>query len=182
MTRSNSKVSSVYVRPDNTAVLTCPQCGRQNVILADSFKGHNYKSELKIKCNCQNIFRVKLEFRKALRKITHLRGTYINHSQKGSSGYITIHDISVTGLGFSSLDKENFKVGDELSIEFTLEDEHKTEIKKEVIVRSIRRNTIGCEFAGSKDVLSSPLGYYVMHELISIILPLILSIHPFLSS
>jgi hypothetical protein len=181
MIRPNSKVYKVYVKPDNTAVLTCPQCGRQKVILADSFKGHRYKPELKIKCNCQNVFRVNLEFRKGDRKITFLEGTYINHSQKGSSGYLTIHDISVVGMGFSSLDKNNFRLGDELSVEFTL-DEHKTEIKIEVIVRSIRQNTTGCEFIGPTEAISSSLRYYIMHKLIGITLPLIISIHPFLFS
>ena len=182
MIRPDSQASIVYVRSDNTAVLTCPQCGRQKVILTDSFKGHNYKSELKIKCNCQNIFRVNLEFRRAIRKVTRLEGTYINYSQKDSSGHITIHDISVIGLGFSSLDNKNFKVGDELSLKFILDDEHKTEIKIEVIVRSIRKNTIGCEFIGSRETISGSLRYYVMHKLIGIILPLIISIHPFLFS
>jgi hypothetical protein len=88
----------------------------------------------------------------------------------------------VIGLGFSSLDNKNFKVGDELSLKFILDDEHKTEIKIEVIVRSIRKNTIGCEFIGSRETISGSLRYYVMHKLIGIILPLIISIHPFLFS
>ena len=37
---ANSEVTKkTYVRPDNTAVLTCVHCGRQKVILAESFKG-----------------------------------------------------------------------------------------------------------------------------------------------
>jgi hypothetical protein len=179
----DSKVSKVYVKPDDTTVVTCHHCSHQKVILVDSFKGRNYKPELKIKCNCQNIFRVNLEFRKGVRKITNLKGTYINHSQKGSSEYLTIHDISLVGMGFSSLNKNNFRLGDELSVEFTLDDEHKTEIKIEVIVRSIRQNTIGCEFIGPKEAISSSLRYYIIHRLIGIIiLPVIISIHPFLLS
>ncbi len=181
MIRPNSKVPTVYVRPDNTAVITCPQCGRQKDLMADAFKGYNYKSQLKIKCSCQNVFRINLEFRRGIRKITRITGTYINHSQNGSSGNLTIHDISLFGLGFSQLDKNNFQLGDELSLKFILNDEHKTEIKKEVVVRSIRQNTIGCEFKKSEDSFS-PLGYHVINELIGIMLPLIVSIYPFLIS
>jgi len=38
--------TKIYVSPDNSAVLTCPHCGLQKVILADSFRG--YKHKLKV--------------------------------------------------------------------------------------------------------------------------------------
>ena len=160
----DSKVCKTFVRPDRTAVLTCPHCGHQKVILADSFMGR--KNGFKAKCVCQIVFTVILEFRKRVRKQVNLRGTYINHSQNDRSGQIIIQDISVSGFGlaFSSLDVKNFQVGDELSIEITLDDEHRTEIMKEAIVRGVRPNGIGCEFEGANESFGSPLGYYVMSK------------------
>ena len=155
-----SKVPKTYVRPDNTAVLSCPHCGCQKVILTDSFKG--YKHKLKVKCVCQKVFINILEFRSRVRKKTHLRGTYINHSQEDSKGYLIIEDISVTGLAFFSIDIKKFKAGDELSIEFALDDEHNTQIRKDVIVRDVRQRSVGCEFERSEDIFGSPLGYYVI--------------------
>lgn len=152
-----------YVRPDNTAVLTCPHCGLQKVIKADSFKG--YKHKLKVKCSCNGVFTVNLEFRNRVRKKTYLRGTYINHSQNDSSGVLHVLDVSVTGLSFTCLDVTTFKVEDELSIEFTLDDEHLTEIKKEVIVRSVRQRSVGCKYVKEEDVFGSPLGHYVTQVL-----------------
>jgi len=157
-----SKVPKTYVRPDNTAVLTCPHCKYQKVILANKFKGHNHK--LKVKCRCQNVFTVFIEFRKRVRKKTFLRGTYINHSQKDSGGYLVIENISVTGVAISSVDVNKFKVGDELSLAFTLDDEYGTEIKKEAIVRSVRQSFIGCDFEKPEDDFGSKLGYYITHE------------------
>ena len=157
-----SKVPKTYVRPDNTAVLTCPHCKYQKVILANKFKGHNHN--LKVKCRCQNVFMVFIEFRKRVRKKTFLRGTYINHSQKDSGGYLVIENISVTGVAISSVDVNKFKVGDELSLEFTLDDEYGTEIKKEAIVRSVRQSIIGCDFEKPEDDFGSKLGYYITHE------------------
>ena len=158
---SESKVSKTYVRPDNTAVLSCPDCGRQKVIPVDSFRG--YKHKLKIKCSCNKKFAVCLEFRKRVRKKTYLRGIYTNHSQNNSSGNLVIRDISVAGLQFTSLDAQNFKEGDELTVEFALDDEHRTEINKEVIVRDVRKNSIGCEFERSDEfAFDGPLGFYVM--------------------
>ncbi len=156
-----AKVSKTYVRPDNTAVINCPHCGRQKTVQVDSFKGS--KSCVKIKCGCKNIFTVNLEFRKRVRKRTNLRGTYINHSQRNSRGNIVVKNISVSGLEFSSLDVHNFKIDDELTVEFNLDDEQRSEIKKEVIIRSVRKNSIGCEFARSGDLaFDGPLGFYVM--------------------
>ena len=163
MTVPDSKVAKTYVRPDNTAVLTCTHCGTQKVVLADLFMGRKHK--LKVKCICQKVFTVNLEFRNRVRKKVNLRGTYFNNSQKDSSGHIIVHDISVTGLAFSTYDRKDFKVGDELSIEFTLDDEFNTEFRKDVIVRDVRPNSIGCEFEKSEDAFGSPLGHYVMSNL-----------------
>ena len=148
-----------YVSPDNTAVLTCPHCGRQKAFLAGSFKG--YKHKLKVKCGCKNVFTAILEFRDRVRRKTYLKGTYINHSQGNRSGDFTTQDISVTGLAFSSLDVKNFKEGDEISLAFTLDDVHQTEIKKKAIVRNVRQHVIGCEFEKTEETFGSPLGQYV---------------------
>ena len=104
-----------------------------------------------------------IEFRNRVRKETHLRGTYINHSQKDSRGFLIIKDISVTGLSFTSLDLKNFKVDDELRVEFTLDDEHRTEISKDIIVKNVRKKSVGCEYDSAEEVaFGSPLGYYIM--------------------
>jgi len=156
-------VKKTYVRPDNTAVLTCSHCGRQKVILADSFKG--YKHKLKVKCSCNEVFTVNLEFRNRVRKKTHLRGTYVNHTQNDATGDLIIQDVSVTGLSFTCLDLKNFKEGDELSITFNLDDELQTEIVKIVVVKNIRQRSIGCQFETSEDIFGSPLGHYITHGL-----------------
>ena len=161
--KSDSKVAKTYVRPDNTFILTCPHCGHQKIIPVDSCRG--YKRDLKVRCVCQNIFVVNLEFRKFVRKKKLLRGTYSNHTQNGSSGKFIIQDISLSGMAFTCLEVKNFKTGDMLSVTFSLDDEYQTEIKKKVIVRSVRFNSIGCEFQGSEESFGSPLGYYVMNKL-----------------
>jgi len=154
-------ISKTYVRPDNTAVINCPQCGRQKTVPAASFRGA--KSKLKIKCACKNIFSVQLEFRKRVRKRTNLRGRYINHSQQDSSGSIVVRNVSVIGLEFTSLDIHNFKVDDEITVTFTLDDEQLTEITKEAVVKEVRQSSIGCEFTQSGELaFDGPLGFYIM--------------------
>ena len=156
----DSKVAKTDVRPDNIAVLTCPHCGIQKVVKAGLFMGHKHK--IKIQCSCQKVFIVNLEFRDRVRKKVNLRGAYINHSQKDSSGHLIIQNISVTGLAFSTLDGRDFNVGDELIVELTLDDKYETEMRKEVIVMSVGPNSTRCEFVKSEDSFGSPLGHYVM--------------------
>lgn len=151
----------VRVRPDNTVVLTCIHCGLQKETPVDLFKDCNH--EIRVKCRCQKTFKIFLEKRNRVRKKTYLRGTYINHSQKDSSGFLIIQDISVTGLSFTSLDLKNFRVGDELRVEFALDDEHRTIHRAHVIIRDVRKNSIGCEYDSSEDVaFQNALGYYIM--------------------
>ena len=156
----DSKVAKTDVRPDNTAVLTCPHCGNQKVVKAGLFKGH--KRKIKIQCSCQKVFIVNLEFRDRVRKKVNLKGTYINHSQKECSGHLIIQNISVTGLAFITFDGRDFNVGDELIVEFTLDDKYETEMRKEVIVMSVGPNSIRCEFVKSEDSSGSPLSNYVL--------------------
>ena len=155
------KVFKTNVRQDNTAVFHCPHCGRQKAITVDKLRGHKHK--LKVECGCKETFIVNLEFRKKVRKKTYLRGTYINHSQKGSSGDLNIKNISVVGLEFTSLNVQGFKVDDELAVEFNLDNKHKSKISKNVIVREVRRRSVGCEFEISGELaFVGPLGNYVM--------------------
>jgi Zn ribbon nucleic-acid-binding protein len=156
-----TKVPTTYVRPDNTAVITCPHCGRQKTLQALSFKGHKHK--LKVKCGCDKVFTANLEFRKKVRKNVNLRGNYINHSQKDKTGNIVVRNISLGGLEFTCYDIHDFKVDDELTLTFTLHDEHMSEISKGAVVKDIRPNSIGCEFDRSGDyAYDGPLGYFIM--------------------
>ncbi|MDX2433958.1 MAG: PilZ domain-containing protein [Desulfobacterales bacterium] len=150
-----------YVRPDNTAVITCPHCDRQKSVPVESFKGT--KSRIKVKCGCKNIFIANIEFRKRVRKRVNLRGTYTIHSEKTIRGNIIVKNLSVDGLEFSSMDNHTFKVDDELTVEFRLDDEQQSEITKDVIVKDVRKYSVGCAFDRSGDLaFNGPLGFYIM--------------------
>jgi hypothetical protein len=157
---ADNSVVKTYVRPDNTAVLTCPHCGLQRTIDISSFKEH--KSRVKVKCNCKNVYTTIIEFRQRVRKRTHLRGTYINHTQNEKRGNLVVTNISVSGLEFTSIDVPTFKVDDELTIEFTLDDEHRSEVRKHAVVRGVRTKSVGCEFPGAGEyAFDGPLGFYI---------------------
>jgi hypothetical protein len=150
--------SKTFVRPDGTAVLTCPYCSHQKEISATPFKGHKHK--LKVKCFCKNPFNVFLEFRRRIRKTTQLPGTFVNYSQNSSRYHLLVLDVSLIGLTFSSLDDLTTNTGDELSIEFTLDDRHHTKISRDAIGRNIRSggSIIGVEFEKTSVVIDGPWG------------------------
>ena len=64
---------------------------------------------------------------------------------------------------FSSMDNHTFKVEDELTVEFRLDDEQQSEITKDVIVKDVRKYSVGCAFDRSGDLaFNGPLGFYIM--------------------
>jgi hypothetical protein len=156
-----SGINKVFVRPDNIVVLHCPHCGHQREVHVSLFKN---KRLLSIRC-CKS-FRIQVESRKTVRKQTRLIGNYKHSDQKNGKSKIVIHDISLHGVSFSCLDFP-YNPGDEITVEFELEDEYQTLIQKEAIVRNIRGNIIGCEFVvnDTSSVYDAPLGYFVVHVL-----------------
>ena len=150
----------IFVRPDETAAITCNNCFRQKVIPVSSYKGR--KSQIKIKCCCKNVFKVDLEFRKKFRKKTNLYGKFINHYRK-KSGDIIVKDLSLDGMEFNTKDIYKFKNGDKIEVSFFLDNTERTTINKEVIVRGVRKNSIGGEFVKLKQpAIESVLGFYLM--------------------
>ena len=101
-----------------------------------------------------------LEFRKHIRRKTRLKGHYTYHSQNDKLGILFVEDVSMTGLAFTCYDLKNFKVDDELSITFNLDDYRQTEISKSVIVNNVRKISVGCVFETTEQD-NSPLGYYI---------------------
>ena len=158
MSDENSR--KIFVSSDDTAVISCPHCGRQKTVPVGSYKG---KARVKIKCGCKNVFAVNLEFRRNVRKKTSLSGKFTNHSQKNIRGDIVVKNLSMSGLNFVSMDIDKFMNGDETTVSFKLDNADRATIKKNVIVRFITENSVGCEFGESSDYApGGPLGFYVM--------------------
>ena len=158
---SDTNTPKTYVRPDDTAIITCPHCTRQKTVPVSSCKGS--KSRIKVKCGCKNIFTVNLEFRKKFRKKTNLLGKFTNYSQRNYRGDIIVKNLSTDGLEFITTDTAKFKNGDKVEVSFKLDDANRTTIKKRVIVRNVLKKSVGCEFEiSSQYAPDSSLGFYLM--------------------
>lgn len=162
----------IYVSKDSTAVLLCPHCGETKKVSVSQFK--EKKHTIKIKCVCEQVYSVNLEFRKIFRKKVRLYGSYAKLYAKNpkdtfkgkrndaiEQGNIIVKDIAKNGIGILTLETHSLKTGDELKVKFALDDSIKTEIEIKVIVKWVKDNLVGCEIIDSQQD-SRKLGFYLL--------------------
>lgn len=174
-----NNITRIFVKPDDTATLTCPHCQLAKTVAVGKFR--SFRHTLTARCACGRSFSVNLDFRRSYRKQTSLPGIYEtqspeckNHHGKKTrlSGVYTIQqpslgggqmqvtNISCGGLQFTTPGKHHIEVGQRALINFTLDDRKQTKITKEVIIQSVTDNVIGCQFA-SKAPLEQGLRFYL---------------------
>ncbi len=151
----------VFINSDNIATFICPEC--EKVRNADVSKILGIDKALKIKCQCKcgNKFEAIIERRKYFRKSISFDGIcYIGKAKMKFP--VTVVDISRSGLKLELKASHDLKSGDELLIEFNLDDNEKTLISKKIIVRSISGLNVGIEFKSPEhyDKLGSYLMFY----------------------
>lgn len=148
-----------FVRQDDSVTIVCPACKLPKNVSVASFK--NKTHYLKVRCPCDNVFRVHLDFRQFYRKSTDLRGMYKTLKPAGfGGGVIHIKNISQGGLGFTVSGVNTIEIGHRLQISFQLDDKKRTSLKKEVVVQSVTENFIGCRFI-SEQAYEKELGFYL---------------------
>ena len=139
--------------------LICPKCGLAKIANVAKFKSR--KDPLKIRCKCASTFSVTFEFRRAHRKETNLKGYYCGLPACKNWHSMTVRNISQTGIGFSTVISHDLTKGSEVKVKFKLDDAKQSEIKKDVIVRVVKDNYLGCEFKDTA-AFDKALGFYLM--------------------
>ena len=148
-----------FVRYDDTVTIVCPACNLPKNVAVGSYR--NKSHYLKVRCPCENVFRVHLDFRQFYRKPTDLPGMYKTLKPLGhGGGVVHIKNISQGGLGFTISGVNTIEVGHRLQIIFQLDDKKKTPLKKEVVVQTISENFIGCRFT-SGQAYEKEIGFYL---------------------
>lgn len=153
----------VFISSNNTATFVCPQCGNVSTADVSKYAALDNKVAVNCKCNCGNRFKVSLEKRRQYRKSTDLPGAFYYRMDNGDigKGSMRIVDISSNGFKLKLNVSRNFAIGEQLRVEFHLDDNRRTYIEKEVIVRNVKKNLVGTSFApGEGDDPS--LGFYLM--------------------
>ncbi len=153
-----------YVRPDGTVPTACPACGTAGSVPADRIKGPG--EPIEVRCRCGNSFYVLAEFRKAYRRRLSLRGTYAKglaeSDLREKSGEILIENLSMTGVGFMTAGDNSLSEGDELTVQFSLDDDGHTRIETSALVKHVRDKTVGCAFSGLTSRQEESLASFLM--------------------
>jgi hypothetical protein len=152
----------VYVTSKQMATFSCPQCNRSKTVDVSKYATLDKIIRVSVKCPCGNAYKAILEKRKQYRKEANLPGTYIHfiEGQPQNRGLMTIKDLSTSGVKLHLNVKQNFAIGDQMQIEFHLDDAQRTLIKKTVIIKNQRDQFIGAEFAPFETV-DKALGFYL---------------------
>jgi PilZ domain. len=154
-------ILTVHVRADDTATLVCPSCNSIQHFSATKYR--HARHTLTVRCRCATPFSVLLNFRRHFRKPTNLNGTYEIIGRNGTGGgLIQVNNLSRGGAGFSVSGRHHIAPGQNILIEFHLNDKKKTMVKKEAVVRSVQQNSIGCEFKENTD-LDKNLGFFLQN-------------------
>jgi uncharacterized Zn finger protein len=152
----------VYVTSKQMATFSCPQCSRSKKVDVSKYATLDKTVKVNVKCPCGHAYKAILEKRKQYRKETDLPGTYIHFidGQPQNRGLMTVKDLSTSGMKLKLNVKQIFAIGDQLQVEFHLNDAHRTLIKKTVIIRNQREQFIGTELAPFETV-DKALGFYL---------------------
>jgi hypothetical protein len=157
MTDDNPSLKA-FVKPDDSAMIVCPQCNGAKNVAVRQFRHHLHM--LRVKCRCGFHFKVQLEFRRHYRKPTSLEATYGLKPPASGGGVTRIVNLSLGGACFEVRGIHDIQVGQKGILLFTLDNRKKTALTKSVLVRAVNNNRIGCEFADDQ-AFDKELGFYL---------------------
>lgn len=151
----------IFINSDNIAVFICPSCKKTRSTNVSKIIGAKTAVNIKCKCKCGTTFERTLERRRFYRKGIQLKGTcFLGKDNLKISVIIT--DISRSGMKLKLNAPHAFESGDELLIEFNIDDTEKSLISKKIIIRSVSGKNLGVEFKSPEhyDKLGSYLMFY----------------------
>jgi len=155
----------VFVTGDSMAVFECPECKKSKAVDVSRYKDIKQIIRIKVKCPCGHSFPVVLERRKSYRKEVNFPGSYtcLLSGNKKEKGVMAVKDLSRSGMKIKLNVKKDFKIGDNLSVEFRLDDQNRSFVKKDAIIRTISDQNLGVEFSSinTSDPGDAALGFYL---------------------
>lgn len=101
-----------------------------------------------------------LERRQYYRKNVQLAGQYEN-PETGEVGDFLLENLSLNGIGFTTLLGHSLTKNTTLKVRFRLDDSRRTEVTRLVRIRYLNERYVGCQFADQKSY-DSDLGFYLM--------------------
>ncbi|MGZ3580481.1 MAG: hypothetical protein ACXWMH_06490 [Syntrophales bacterium] len=156
---TNNSIKKLYVDEAGMVTFLCPKCGasrKQTVV-----KHGDHRCSARMSCVCGYDSEVNLEFRKIFRKDTKLEGTYYRTTPEGHWGKMIVRNLSTLGCRFEMIKKGPLAAGEEIKVQFTLDNPRKSIIKKKAIISDVVGSLVGCRFSELPGYIDSELGFYL---------------------
>ena len=152
----------VYVTSKQMATFICPLCQKSKTVNVSKYASLDKMVKVKVTCPCGYGYTSILEKRKKYRKATNLPGSFVRlvEGRPTRGDLMKVKDLSTSGLKIHVNTEHHCAVGDIIQVEFSLDDNHRTLIRKKVIVRNIVGQNIGTEFAPTEPI-DKALGFYL---------------------
>ena len=163
--QNTESFKKVFIPDNNIVTIECPSCKISKQVNVSKYIKHETQVRFNVKCSCGNTFPFLLERREFYRKGTSLKGTFVYSPKIGKKekGSMTVLDISRGGIRFKTRAATTVKKGDSIEVEFNLDNQKKSLIKKLVTVRNVKDCIINAQFCffdsnnpGDKDI-----GFYL---------------------
>ncbi len=154
-------MEKVLINNFNKATFVCPKCENRRTVNVSKYKYIDKAVKVKCNCPCGHTYSVLLERRKDFRKELRLSGSFTGINV--DKGFITITDLSRSGLKFKLNVEKNIQSGDKLTLTFNLDDPQRSMVSKEVVVRSVNGLFVGAEFCTTEHY--DKLGPYLLYNL-----------------
>ncbi len=137
-----------YVNGDGVVTIVCPNCGKIKPLNLNRLPA-NLKS-LKVQCNCGEVFKARIEYRKKYRKPVELPGSYLDR-KRDEADKLLVLDISMGGMKLRTLRRHGMCAGDVIEVTFTLNTVPPRTITREVRIMHVTDLILGCAFTSSMD-------------------------------
>ncbi|MCK5517080.1 MAG: PilZ domain-containing protein [Desulfobulbaceae bacterium] len=156
--KNDAPITRSFVKDNDITTIVCPSCYSAKTTSVKQFR--NQQLALRVKCKCGHTFKIELEFRRQRRKSTELQGDTKLGTTLFDNTNVKVTDLSLGGARLEIQGIHDIQVGDTGTISFTLDDRKKSILLKNIVVRSVQENRIGCEFISDK-AYEKDLGFYL---------------------
>ena len=130
----------------DTAVLTCPSCGRKKVMQVSCFELTEPETRVRLRCACEKQSEVILKKMDLRSSNLKLPGTYATQGETKQYGRITVKRLNSIGLVFTIIVGRDLPVGQKLLLEFVLDDVKQSIVRKEAIVVATHMRHVSVRF------------------------------------
>lgn len=153
-------VQKVFLTRSGNANFICPECGKTRPVDVNKFK--DVEKEVRLKCtctSCKHVFPVLLERRQHIRMAVDLEGSILLGEKKYP---VKVMNISRYGIRVRTRGALDLKLLDQITVEFVLDDSQQSNVRKEVIIRTMFPPEYGLEFV-EKDHYDKLGPYLLFH-------------------